>query len=206
MRKRTFLLLFLFLPIAFPLALPAQQLPGPLGTIISVSLLDDDLAEGDLQNPASLALNAAAGDITKMSPLPDAPIAPTEYLPAATVYRPTWLGQPEAAVQSEPVFNERFINKKFLAVHAVFLASIVYDAELTHQGLAHHKCVESNPDLGTHPSRGRIYGENTLAFSAISGLDWILGKTKIPVLPYVSPLVGTAVHLTGGSKWLTECW
>lgn len=97
-------------------------------------------------------------------------------------------------------------NKKFIAAHAVFLGAIVYDAELTHQGLAHHKCVEANTSFGTHPSRGEIYGKSLLAFGAIGGMDWLLAKTGIRYVPYVGPAFGSAIHFTGGSKWLTDCW
>jgi hypothetical protein len=193
MRKQIFFLLL------FPLALSAQQtrmVSDPTGSASSFS--KQDTFEDDNQ----LAVATVPKDATEMHPLPDAPEPrATEAFPAA-VYEPKGSKQPVAAVKAEPVFN-----KKFIAVHTGLLASIVYDAELTHQGLAHHKCVESNTELGTHPGRGTIYGQNMLAFGAISGLDWVAARfIKIPFLPYITPTVAAAEHITGGSKWLTECW
>jgi hypothetical protein len=120
---------------------------------------------------------------------------------SVAVYEPKPSKPPEPAIERDRVFN-----KKFIAVHAAYLGSIVYDTELTHEGLAHHKCVESNTSLGTHPSRAEMYGQNMLAFGAISSLDWLTRKLKIRYLPYVTPVAGSAIHFTGGSKWLTECW
>jgi hypothetical protein len=191
MRKQIFSLLL------FPLALSAQKaqmVSDPTGSAFSFSNQDGD----DIQ----VALAAVPKNAAKMSTLPDAPQPrPTEASPAA-FYETKSSKQPVAAVKAEPIFN-----KKFIAVHTGLLASIVYDAELTHQGLAHHKCVESNTELGTHPGRGTIYGQNMLAFGAISGLDWVAARfIKIPFLPYVTPTVAATEHITGGSKWLTECW
>ena len=107
-----------------------------------------------------------------------------------------------AALKTVKVFN-----KKFIAAHTAFLGSIIYDAQTTHQGLAHHKCVEANPYLGVRPSRGEVYKQNLLTFGAISRLDWATARfIKIPYIPYVTPIVETTVHIQGGSKWLTECW
>ncbi|MGA8428550.1 MAG: hypothetical protein WB729_01925 [Candidatus Sulfotelmatobacter sp.] len=189
----------IFLLFLFSLALSAQQnrtafvfsAPLPL-------LLPEDSSRYDTgPAPVSTPMNVSATHI-----LPDAPEPRNgeEFAPAA--YVSSGSKQPVAAIKTEPVFN-----KKFVAVHTAFLASIVYDAELTHQGLAYHKCVESNTELGPHPGRGTIYGQNMLAFGAISGLDWVAARfIKIPLLPYVTPAVASAEHITGGSKWLTECW
>ncbi|HEY6766522.1 MAG TPA: hypothetical protein VI386_17320 [Candidatus Sulfotelmatobacter sp.] len=111
------------------------------------------------------------------------------------------LGPPKPPIERINVWD-----KKFIAAHSFFLGSLVYDAELTHQGLAHHRCVEGNSHLGTHPGRGEIYGKSLLAFSAITGADWLIGKTGIRYLPYLGATAGSAFHLSGGSKWLADCW
>lgn len=189
----------ILLLLLFPLALSAQQnrsasvstAPPPL------FLLEDSSRYDTGPSSASTPTNVSAAHI-----LPDAPEPRSreEFAPAA--YVSSGSKQPVAAIKTEAVFN-----KKFIAVHTALLASIVYDTELTHQGLAHHKCVESNTELGPHPGRGTIYGQNMLAFGAISGLDWVAARfIKLPLLPYVTPAVASAEHITGGSKWLTECW
>jgi hypothetical protein len=190
MHKQTFFRLLF--PLLFPLALSAQQAQSDPQSAHAVFMFADESA---------FQLEAPPADATDERVLPDAPGARNEEALAGAAYAAKSSKAPAPAVESVRVFS-----KTFIAVHSVFWGSIVYDAELTHQGLAHHKCVESNPALGTHPSRGKIYGENLLTFSAISGLDWVAAKMKIRYLPYVGPAVGTAIHITGGSKWLTECW
>jgi hypothetical protein len=179
-----------FFVLLFPLAIGAQQTQSNPGLTGAGLFFADE---------ANLAFESASGHATGTDALPNTP--GPESAPAAAVYEPQKPKWPLPSLERGNV-----VNKKFLLAHAAFLGSIVYDAELTHGGLAHHKCVESNPSLGTHPSRGEIYEQNMLVFSAVTGLDWVTAKLRIRYLPYVSPIVGSAVHFTGGSKWLTECW
>jgi hypothetical protein len=181
-----------FFVLLFPLAIGAQQ------TQSNPRLTDAGLF---FSEDASLAPDSAPDHVTETHALPSVPAPGTEGATAAAYYEPQGPKWPLPSLERGNV-----VNKKFLLTHAAFLGSIVYDAELTHEGLAHHKCVESNPSLGTHPSRGEIYEQNMLVFGAVTGLDWVTAKLRIRYLPYVSPIVGSAVHFTGGSKWLTECW
>jgi hypothetical protein len=193
MRKQI-LLLFLF-----PLALSAQQNQSGFVSTETTPFFPPEATSryNTGLSPTSTSTNAATTHI-----LPDAPEPSGREGFAPAAYVTSGSKQPVAAIKAEPVFN-----KKFVAVHSAFLASIVYDAELTHQGLAHHKCVESNTELGTHPGRGRIYGQNMAVFGVIGGLDWVASRfIKVPLLPYISPSVASVEHITGGSKWLTECW
>lgn len=186
------------------LAVSAQRLPsGAASTETALVFFSEDPFPDDTSAKAStVAVASAAKDTTAASGIPNAP-EPGAGLAPAAVYQPNAHRAPEpAAVRDEKVFN-----KKFIAAHAVLLGSMVYDAELTHQGLAHHECVEANTYLGPHPSREELYRQNLLAFSAVGGLDWVAAKfIKIPYLPYVTPGVESVIHLRGGSKWLTQCW
>jgi hypothetical protein len=120
---------------------------------------------------------------------------------------PALVYEPQRQSGSPPVGAKTAVsNKMFITTHAVYFASTVYDGELTHEGLAHHRCEESNPNFGTHPSRDEFYSKNMLVFGAVTGVDWLTAKTGVRYLPYVGPAVATAVHVTGGSKWLTNCW
>jgi len=192
MRRQALILLL------FPFALFAQQ--GRMVSAMTEPSIyfseDTTLGKGNMASPLTM-------EATKAGALPDAPGSLTGgEASTGLTYAPTRSRAPEPALKTVKVFN-----KKFIAAHTAFLASIVYDAELTHQGLAHHKCVEANPYLGLHPSRGEVYRQNLLAFGAISGLDWATARfIKIPYIPYVTPIVETTVHIQGGSKWLTECW
>jgi len=196
MRQQILLLLL------FPLVLSAQR------TRNTAELADNTVffisGETAAEGPAARENTVPSIGVkeTALGAPPDAPGYSGGEALAPAVYEPRQSRRPAPALR-----NDNVLNKKFIAVHAALLGSMVYDAELTHEGLAHHKCVESNPHLGIHPSRGEIYGQNLLAFSAITGLDWITGKLiKVHYLPYVAPVAESVVHLRGGSEWLTECW
>jgi hypothetical protein len=42
----------------------------------------------------------------------------------------------------DPV-KPRVLTKTFFLVHGTYLAANVFDIEMTHQGIAHHNCVEA---------------------------------------------------------------
>ena len=197
MRKQ---ILFLLL---FPLVSWAQRTQNPpefAGNVLFVS--EGAVAEEAPAGENAVGLPAPADKEMSASAPPDAPGYRGGEALVGAVYELKPVKRPEPALR-----NDSVVNKKFIVAHAVLLGSLVYDAELTHEGLAHHKCVEANPYLGVHPSRGEIYGENLLAFGAITGLDWITARLiKVHYLPYVLPAAESVVHLRGGSQWLTECW
>jgi hypothetical protein len=67
-------------------------------------------------------------------------------------------------------------NKKFWIARGIFLDSIIYDAELTRQRLAHHRCVEDTL-TGQHSPRAEIYGNNLLEqFLPLTFMQRALGK------------------------------
>ncbi|HTV56372.1 MAG TPA: hypothetical protein VMI06_15825 [Terriglobia bacterium] len=193
------------LVLLLSLAVSAQQMQkiavpseSPL-VFFSENPFPDDISA----KASAVAEASVAKDTTAAGGMPNALEPGAGLAPAAAVYQPRAHKPPEpAAVRDQKVFN-----KKFIAAHVALLGSIVYDSELTHQGLAHHECVEANSYLGLHPSRGELYRQNLLAFGAVGGLDWVAAKfIKIPYLPYVTPGVESVIHLRGGSKWLTQCW
>jgi hypothetical protein len=102
--------------------------------------------------------------------------------------------------------SEVFHNRIFVISHAVWLGSIVYDVELTHQGLAHHNCIEANLNAGEHPGRTALY-VGSIPTTAL-GLAWDFFWTKYLFEPngVAGPIVGSIYHIRGGTRWLTECW
>jgi hypothetical protein len=110
---------------------------------------------------------------------------------------------------NSPKTMREVLNKKFVIAHGILLASFVYDAEITHAGLAHHKCLESNIQLGPHPSRWQLYnGKGNMFFlGGLIGLDLVSEKFQIPYVPYLLPLAGAAKKFSAGTTWLTgSCW
>jgi len=130
-----------------------------------------------------------------------------QNMPDATlpdIPQPGMLVRPEKPLQEVPQGKRDSVwNKRFVSAHAAYLGAIIYDIEVTHQGLAHHKCLEGNGGDPT-PSRGELYGKSLPTFAATVGFDWFLARHKIPVVPYILPIAGTVVHVRGGTQWFTE--
>lgn len=97
----------------------------------------------------------------------------------------------------------RVWNKKFALAHAAYLGAIIYDEEMTHQGLAHHKCVEKNGG-DPHPSRGQLYGKDLGILALSTGFDWFMARHSIRFVPYILPIAGSEEHVRGGTEWITE--
>lgn len=113
-----------------------------------------------------------------------------------------WDGR-EARTNRE-VFHEPY----YVASTLVFAASLVYDTELTHAGLAHHKCVEGNPYFNTHyPSRGHLYKHDAEELAVVGGLGFLFTKARIyRWIPLGMGAYGSYVHFKAGSSWLQNCW
>jgi hypothetical protein len=102
-------------------------------------------------------------------------------------------------------------NKKFTFAHVVELSSILYDVEMTHEGLAHHKCAEGGGGITeTHVSRKELYTNDLLPFAVLTGLDvlfkYTMREKHVAWVPYVYPVYGSILHFKGGTQWATQCW
>ena len=109
--------------------------------------------------------------------------------------------------------SPRIFTPTFILTHAALAGATVYDIEMTHQGLAHHRCVEQNG--GTpNPSRGRLYAQQLGYFAGITlmdvGLKALGNRLQSPrmgeLLSSIAPVIGTAKHVNGGTGWATQCW
>jgi hypothetical protein len=101
--------------------------------------------------------------------------------------------------------REVWTSKSFVLSEAGYLGAVVFDVEATHQGLAHHRCVERNGD-DPHPSRGELY-RNALpeyGFSLVFG--WLMSHYVWQPLVFELPAIGTVTHVRGGARWLENCW
>jgi hypothetical protein len=109
------------------------------------------------------------------------------------------------------VHEPRALTKKFVFAHSLYLASTVFDIETTHQGIAHHKCVEGGEGIADpHPARGEMYAKDMTVFAVLTGLDFVFAKLQPPKafrwMPYMGSTVGTIQHLRGGTQWYARCW
>ena len=97
-------------------------------------------------------------------------------------------------------------DKSLFTVQTIWLGSIVYDAELTHQGLAHHKCVEGSMGNNLHPSRAELYRSTIPEYTVGTAFNWLMMKYMSKSLIMVFPSYSATVHLRGGTTWLANCW
>lgn len=136
-------------------------------------------------------------------PQPSTPVAPFAW----KVDYPT--NQVANAPRISPVWD-----KKMWAAHIVYLGAIVFDAETTHQGLAHHRCAEGDDALDSLPSRGSLYINNILfEFVPETALDTLIAYTgRIWHLPrgywkpagYLGATWGSIDHFRGGIQWYSR--
>lgn len=106
---------------------------------------------------------------------------------------------------------ERSYMRKFWIAHGVFLATNVFDIEMTHQRIAHYKCVEGGEGIvDPHASRGEMYRKDMIVFGAITGMDLLFAKARPPKafkwVPFIGSSYGTVMHLRAGIRWRTGCW
>jgi hypothetical protein len=100
------------------------------------------------------------------------------------------------------------------AVHIVAAGSTIFDAEVTHQGLAEKRCAEGNIELGPHPSRGELYKENVLfEFVPFTLLDWVSAmgvraaharKRYWKAIGYEGATQESIIHFRAGIQWFTH--
>lgn len=104
--------------------------------------------------------------------------------------------------------NAHVIDRTFILVTGISLFSGLYDAEMTHQGLAGRGgCIESNDALAPRPSRGALYKDNLIPWAAINTMNYVFRRFNVPGSRLI--LIGTnayssAVHLRGGTLWITR--
>jgi len=109
----------------------------------------------------------------------------------------------EAPIRSN---REAFHDKTWLITQGVWLGTIMYDVEATHQGMAHHRCVEGNDGANHYPSRAELYRGSIAEYAA--GTLWNYAMLRLLWKPeiFVFPAVSGVNHLVQGTKWFTDCW
>ena len=97
-------------------------------------------------------------------------------------------------------------DKTWLATQAFWAGAIVYDTELTHQGLAHHRCSETTVQLGPYPSRGAIYRNDLPEYIVGTAFNYAMLRLFTKPMIFEVPSWGSIRHIQGGSEWLLDCW
>lgn len=147
--------------------------------------------------------------------LPDAPSSVSSDAQNAF----TWdLADPKAPTKQLPrvaPLSEPIWDKKALAAQVFLAGSMIFDIEATHQGIAHHRCVEGSLVLPRHPSRGELYLDQLEVFAPTVVMEALgamaLRRAHLPrwawkSMLYLGPTEGSPGHIRAGTKWLTQCW
>jgi hypothetical protein len=101
--------------------------------------------------------------------------------------------------------RQAFHDKTWLVAQTAWLGTIVYDSELTHQGLAHHNCVEKNGN-NPHPSRAELYRSDIPEYAVGTAVNWMVLRFVGKPLMFEFPSYSGIQHIRGGSSWLMNCW
>jgi hypothetical protein len=97
--------------------------------------------------------------------------------------------------ETDRLTSREVFDRRFWIAHGIFQDSIIHDAELTHQGLAHHRCVEGHMNLGSiHRARRSIVIILLEQFLSLTFMDWALGKYVWKGLGYEGATVGSVIH------------
>ena len=172
-----------------------------------------------------MATRSQSGALLRTA-LPDAPV-PTPDPPeidflaydprrGASLPNIEWpLNAPNQPKKPE-VHIEPYWDKTTIATWGVLAGSMIFDSEITHQGIAHHNCVERNLDVGRYPSRGELYFDNFVGeFAPLFALEWVGGLAMRnghvngrfwKSFRRYYPLGPAAWHFEGGAQWLAHCW
>jgi hypothetical protein len=112
-----------------------------------------------------------------------------------------------AQLPAAPSTLQRWDDRTFWATFGVSVTSQIYDNEMTHQGLAHHKCVEnSDLDFNRHPSRASLYGISLVETTSIFAIGYLLHKGHLHFIPQGMFLGNAGIHFRAGTQWVTQCW
>lgn len=104
---------------------------------------------------------------------------------------------------------ETFEAKRFWIPTALWLASDVFDAEATHQGLSRGVCAEGNPYLPPYPTRGQLYAHVAKTELPLIGLGWVFSKLnrKVPSAIYFGMTAYVVqMHARAGLNWVRNCY
>lgn len=134
------------------------------------------------------------------SELPDAPHL---SMSAAVTLDPN-------VVHNTPSFSPkapRNLDWRFLTAHGVYASAVAFDGLVTAKGLG-RPCgfVEGNTDLGQNPSVKKIAIYSLVEFSAVTAMDYVFKRTRMPGLSYIGASIGTIKHVHGGTQWVKDCF
>jgi hypothetical protein len=142
----------------------------------------------------TIAVIAAIGIVAMLSNAESLPDNPQTQV-SRSIFKPHWLSN-----------REVLTSKPFRIANSVLWTSVVFDSEMTHQGLAYHRCVETNPELPIYPTRGRVYAADAWQAAVVTGTSFLISKAGWKFPGMVPALVGAGQFTYAGEGWLANCW
>jgi hypothetical protein len=141
--------------------------------------------------------------------LPDAPMSNMQIVQAQTatgqrisIWRQQWdYGKYHISNR------EVLANKSYLLFVTADVLVDTFDAEMSHEGFAHHRCVEGAQGLPPIASRWSLYGNNIPEEAAVIVVGFVETKIKMPRwLIFTGDVYPVESHLRAGLKWYQDCW
>lgn len=155
---------------------------------------------------ATQSTSAESRPTPYLSSLPDAPSAAIlnrDYHAPSGEKHPAVLWDGEISRSNREVFK----NKPYLFTVLTDVASGVFDAEMSHEGYAHHRCIEGGEGLGRYATRGALYRNNLPEQLFVIGYGFIATKAKMPSWLMPVPVIyAVQSHLRAGLQWWQNCW
>ncbi len=130
------------------------------------------------------------------------PNTPSQVVNPQTITRKSpYLESPVPSVRDLAIDSykkPKTIDRQFLILNAMMVAATVADAETTLNCVSSPSCQETNPLLGSHPSRGRVYAVAVPLTAAAIYLSYHYKRVS-PSRSWwkAYPLVLTGVHAFG---------
>lgn len=142
--------------------------------------------------------------------LPDSPSTSSAPSPDSAVKcGPKWMGGCWDLNHRNYSWKENFTSPSWYWPMLGWIAADVYDAEMTHEGLAHHHCHEGAEGLAGNPSRGQLYLYEVRNEAPLWVMNYFIHKLNRKGTTIIS--IGQAgaamgVHIHGGTGWAMHCW
>ena len=103
-------------------------------------------------------------------------------------------------------------HKSFVWSSFADVAAGTFDAEMSHEGYAHHRCYEGGQGLPKYATRGQLYVHNLPEQLAFIGFGLLLTESRANQwkgLKWMFPASAAypaTIHIKAGLQWYTECW
>lgn len=99
----------------------------------------------------------------------------------------------------------RNFDWRFVAAHSVYLGSIAFDVYATHQGSQMPCGYVEGGGYGAK-STGSLVRNDLIEFAAVTTVDYLFKRSRVPALSYIGASVGTFKHSRGGAQWVNHCF